>query len=213
MKGYRLSIIRHGRTEANSDGRYIGITDIPLSEEGKEELREKYEDNDYPKVQKVYSSPLIRCTQTAEIMFPDRHISTVFDLREMDLGDYDGKYISQLVKEKDFAEWLKGKNGIVPPNGESLEEMIKRTFAALQEILSDMMQEGLTHCAVVTHAGIMMNMLSCFGLPKMRPMEFASEVGEGYEILITPQMWMNSGVFEIMGKIPYTAEFDDGYDF
>ena len=213
MRAYRLSIIRHGRTDANADGRYIGITDIPLSEEGKQELREKYEDNDYPHVQKVYSSPLIRCTQTAEIMFPDRHLSAIFNLREMDFGDFEGKYVKDLVKNPIFADWLKGKKGVVPPNGESMQQMIERTYAALQEILADMMNEGLTHCAVVTHAGIMMNMLSCFGLPKMKPMDFACEVGEGYEIVITPQMWMNSQAFEIMGKVPYTAEFDDGYDF
>lgn len=213
MRAYRLSIIRHGRTEANADGRYIGITDIPLSEEGKQELREKYEDNDYPRVQKVYSSPLIRCTQTAEIMFPDRHLSTIFNLREMNFGDFEGKYVKDLVEDPVFADWLKGKKGVVPPNGESMQQMIERTYAALQEILADMMKEGLTHCAVVTHAGIMMNMLSCFGLPKLQPMDFACEVGEGYEIVITPQMWMNSQAFEIMGKVPYTAEFDDGYDF
>ena len=40
MKGYRISILRHGKTAANEDGIYIGKTDFPLSEAGKEELRE-----------------------------------------------------------------------------------------------------------------------------------------------------------------------------
>ena len=213
MKGYRLSIIRHGRTEANANGTYIGVTDLPLSDEGKEEIKEKFESNDYPKVQKVYSSPLLRCTETAEIIFPDRELEVIDDLREMDFGDFEGISVSDLVELEAYKEWLKGGMDNSPPNGESLREMIMRSFNALQEILKDMMKEGLTHCGVVTHSGIIMNMLSCFGLPKMKPMEFATEVGEGYEIIITAQLWQMGNVFEILGKIPYTNEFDDGYDF
>ena len=71
MKGYRISILRHGKTAANEDGIYIGKTDLPLSEAGKEELRELYETHEYPKVQKVYTSPLERAVQSAEILFPD----------------------------------------------------------------------------------------------------------------------------------------------
>ena len=84
MKGYRISILRHGRTEANENGIYIGKTDLPLSEKGREELVEKYELHEYPKVQKVYSSPLERAVQSAEILFPDRELVVVDDLREMD---------------------------------------------------------------------------------------------------------------------------------
>ncbi|MEG0614429.1 MAG: phosphoglycerate mutase family protein, partial [Oscillospiraceae bacterium] len=48
MKGYRLSILRHGHTSANNDGRYIGSTDLPLSDEGREELVNKFNVSDYP---------------------------------------------------------------------------------------------------------------------------------------------------------------------
>ena len=213
MKGYRLSIIRHGKTEANDNGTYIGITDLPLSDEGKEELQNKYDTNDYPKVQKIYSSPLLRCTQTADIIFPDRELEIIDDLREMDFGDFEGLSVDDLIDLEAYKTWLKGGMDNSPPNGESLREMITRSYNALQEILADMMKEGLTHCGIVTHSGIIMNMLSCFGLPKMKPMEFATGVGEGYEIIITAQLWQIGNVFEILGKIPYTSEFDDGYDF
>ena len=213
MKGYRLSILRHGKTEANETGTYIGVTDLPLSEAGKTELIEKYDINDYPKVQKVYSSPLTRCVQSADILFPDRELEVVKNLREMNFGDFDGLSVPDLIDLEAYKEWLKGGMDNSPPGGESLREMILRSYKALQYILSDMMKEGLTHCGVVTHSGIIMNMLSCFGLPKMKPLEFASEAGEGYEILLTAQLWQMGGVFEILGKVPYTSEFDDGYDF
>lgn len=69
MKGYRIAFIRHGMTQANLDGRYIGTTDLPLCREGADQLYEKIEKYDYPSVQKVYTSPLKRC-QTDYIYTP-----------------------------------------------------------------------------------------------------------------------------------------------
>ena len=60
MTGYRLKIIRHGITQGNLDGKYIGITDMPLCSEGVNELYTKMEENDYGSVQKVFISPLKR---------------------------------------------------------------------------------------------------------------------------------------------------------
>ncbi|MGN0641851.1 MAG: histidine phosphatase family protein [Huintestinicola sp.] len=206
MKGYRISVLRHGHTEANEKGMYIGKTDLPLSEEGKQELREKYEMHEYPKVQRVYSSPLERAVQSAEILFPDREIVIADDLREMDFGGFEGLCVEDLIKLDSYKQWLKGGLDNAPPNGESMREVVLRCYAALNAIVLDMMKENLTHTGIVTHSGILMNMMSCFGLPKLKPMEFACEVGEGYEILITAQMWQNSNAFEILGKIPgYSA--------
>ena len=70
MKGYRISLIRHGLTEANEKGIYIGRTDLPLSAKGESELCSKMEEFEYPHVHRVYSSPLRRCTETADILFP-----------------------------------------------------------------------------------------------------------------------------------------------
>ena len=213
MRGYRLSIIRHGKTEANESARYIGITDLPLSENGKEELKEKAETNDYPRVQKVYSSPLKRCTETADILFKDRELMAVDGLREMDFGDFENQSVEDLIDLDCYKEWLKGGVDNAPLEGESIRQMVERSYNALNEIILDMMKEGLTHCAIVTHSGIIMNMLSCFGLPKMKPMEFACEAGEGFEIIVTAMLWQTGNVFEILGRIPYVSEFDDGYDF
>ena len=53
MKGYRISLIRHGRTEANDKGIYIGRTDYPLSQKGISELYNKLDEFEYPHVGKV----------------------------------------------------------------------------------------------------------------------------------------------------------------
>lgn len=202
MKGYHISIFRHGLTDANENGVYIGKTDLPLSDAGREALQDKFEQLEYPKVQRVYSSPLERAIQTAEIIFPDREIVIVDDLREMDFGVFEGLPAEELVHLDSFKKWLKGGLDNPPPNGETLRSMMLRCYSALNLMILDMMKEGFTHAGAVTHSGILMNMLSCFGLPKKKPMEFACEPGEGYEILVTAMMWQNGNTFEILGKVP-----------
>ena len=65
MKNYHISLIRHGRTEANDRGVYIGTTDYPLTDYGRNELIDKLDRFVYPRVERVYSSPLQRCTERA----------------------------------------------------------------------------------------------------------------------------------------------------
>ena len=59
MKGYRISLIRHGRTEANDKGIYIGRTDYPLSQKGISELYNKLDEFEYPHVGKFIA---VRCS-------------------------------------------------------------------------------------------------------------------------------------------------------
>lgn len=202
MKAYRLYILRHGRTNANSEGKYIGKTDLPLSEDGRDELCAKYRMYEYPKVERVYSSPLERAIMSAEIMFPDREIVIVDDLREMDFGVFEGVKAEDAVTLDSYKKWLRGGLDNPPPNGESLRNMLLRCYASLNAIIRNMMDDEVLRAGIMTHSGIMMNMLSCFGLPKMKAMEFMCGVGEGYEVLVTAQMWQQSGCFEILRKIP-----------
>lgn len=212
MKGYRISFIRHGMTKANETGIYIGSTDMPLSAKGAGELAAKMDEFDYPSVGRVYSSPLSRCTETAEILFPEIELITTDGLRELNLGEFEGKTVDELVKLDSYKAWLKGGKDTRPPKGESLEEMTARTFSALHNIITDMMSEGITHSAVITHAGIITNMLTCFGLPKYDPKYLQAKAGEGFDVLVTTQMWLNSQAFEILGYCPYDKIEDAEYE-
>ena len=60
MTGYRIHFIRHAITLANEEGRYIGITESPISERGRRELAQKMEQFTYPEVDKVYVSPRVK---------------------------------------------------------------------------------------------------------------------------------------------------------
>ena len=172
MKGYRISVIRHGRTAANDKGIYIGRTDYPLSDKGAAELAGKTDEFVYPKVARVYSSPLRRCIETAEILFPEVQLQTVENLMEMDLGKFDGKSADELVDKPEFKEWLKGGADCRPPEGESVQEVQLRIYKALREVILDMMQEDLLHCAMITHSGIIVHMLAGLACRKFRPRNY-----------------------------------------
>ncbi len=205
MKGYHLSLYRHGRTRANEEGIYIGTTDYSLTDEGCAELSGKSDRYEYPRVQRVYSSPLSRCTETAEILFPETELYIAEDLRELNFGIFEGKTAIELVGREDYRTWLKGgAPDVRPPEGESAGELCIRSYRALNRILMDMMENDFSHCAAITHAGVISNMLACFGIPKISAKELRCEPGEGFEILFTAQMWQQAQAFEILGLTPYS---------
>ena len=77
MKTFKLHLIRHGITAGNLQGLYIGSgTDIPLCDEGRAQLADLKERFEYPQVDTVFSSPLMRAVETANILFPNAAISS-----------------------------------------------------------------------------------------------------------------------------------------
>ena len=70
MKSYTIHLIRHGISQGNLLGQYIGVTDSPLSKEGKEQLKQLAEQNSYPYAQAYYTSPLSRCVDSLKLMSP-----------------------------------------------------------------------------------------------------------------------------------------------
>ena len=65
-----LYFIRHGATPGNEEHRYIGRTDEGLSETGKKLLQQKASEM-IMTPDLVLSSPMLRCRQSAQILFPD----------------------------------------------------------------------------------------------------------------------------------------------
>ncbi len=206
MRCYHISFFRHGQTKANETGMYIGTTDFPLTDKGRAELLDKTENFVYPKVECVYSSPLLRCTETAELLFPDNEIRLADEFSELHFGKYEGKTADELMAREDYHEWLKGGMDAKPPEGESVAELCVRTYRGLHRILMEMMQEDMRHVAVVTHMGVIANAMACFGLPKYDPKQIQCEPGEGFEVLMSAKMWQQSQAFEVLGLTPFLPE-------
>lgn len=201
MKNYTLYLIRHGITQGNLDGKYIGLTDLSLCDEGYAAINSLKMDDFYPDVQKVYSSPLLRCTETADIIYPNRYVKKVDNIAECDFGDFENKTPDELMENADYAEWLKGGFQAKAPNGESLEEFTLRCLDGLEEVFGDMMKDGVTQAAMITHGGVIMNLLANYGLPKGNPKDFACNQGEGFAISLSTFLWQKGPTFEILGRL------------
>ncbi len=209
MRNYHISLIRHGQTKANEEGRYIGTTDYALSNKGRSELYDLLDSYVYPKVERVYTSPLERCTETAEILFPDTEIVIAEDFAELHFGQFEGKTADELIHNPEYRQWLKGGMDAKPPEGESVSELCVRTYRGLHRILMEMMDQDFRHVAIITHAGVIANAIACFGLPKFDPKQIQCNPGEGFEIMLSAQMWQQSQAFEVLGLVPLLPEESD----
>ncbi len=209
MRNYHISLIRHGQTKANEEGRYIGTTDYTLSDKGRSELYDLLDSYVYPKIERVYTSPLERCTETAEILFPDTEIVVAEDFAELHFGQFEGKTADELIDNPAYRQWLKGGMDAKPPEGESVSELCVRTYRGLHRILMEMMEQDFRHVAIITHAGVIANAIACFGLPKFDPKQIQCNPGEGVEIMLSAQMWQQSQAFEVLGLVPLLPEESD----
>ncbi len=201
MKTYKIHLIRHGATDANILGKYIGCrTDTPLSPEGLTEIQMLKQSIEYPTVQRLYSSPMLRCKQTGAVLYPDKEIITVPNMTEYDFGDFDGKSARELEGNPDFVAWTSGKT-TAPPNGEDNTEFIQRICIGLNLIVNDMMQNNITESAVIMHGGAIMMLLGATAVPRKHTAEWTSDNGRGYSLLITPSLYHKSGIVEVFDII------------
>ena len=107
MKSYYIHFIRHGAISQTLKGRYIGVTDAPLSAEGEKELRRLDRELDYPYAKVVFTSPLKRCTKTAEILYPHIKPLVIDQLSECHFGEWENKTADELKSDDDFKEYMR----------------------------------------------------------------------------------------------------------
>ena len=156
MKSYTIHLIRHGITEGNLLGQYIGVTDSPLSQEGRERLLQQREAGGYPQAQAYYTSPLSRCRDTLHLLYPDAKPQVVEDFRECDFGEWEGKTADELKDDPAFARWMEQGETPTPPGGESSRQFIHRTCQAFETLVQELLKSGTTSAVVVAHGGTLM---------------------------------------------------------
>ena len=138
-----LYLVRHGRTEANANGRLQGRIDFPIDEVGRAQAAAVT--SVVPTVTRVICSPSLRARQTAEVFGVEPELDDRW--LEMDYGDFDGVPMADVPRDM-WAEWITNPN-FRPPGGESLQEMGDRVFAACDDLLE---AARATDIVVVSHA-------------------------------------------------------------
>ena len=201
MRTLKIHLIRHGATDANYDGRYIGCkTDLPLAPEGMNELRMLKDDIDYTEIERLYSSPMLRCRQTGAVLYPDFEPVMVEELKEYDFGSFENKTAAELESNPNFIPWTSGRLS-APPGGEDNSEFIKRICVGFNKIVLDMIEGGLTESAVIMHGGAIMMLLGVSAVPRSKPVEWTADNGRGYSVRVTPSLYHKSGVIEVYGIV------------
>ena len=197
MRTYKIHLIRYGLTEANIKGQYVGNrTDLPLCDEGADELKMLKDSVEYPDIECLYTSPLLRCRQTASILYPDTEYTVIDEFAEYDFGDFEGKTARELEKDENFTLWTSGKISS-PPGGESTNNFIKRLAMGLRFTVEDMMKKGVYNAAAIMHGGAIMMLLSSSAVPRRSSVEWQCENGRGYSVMITPSIYHSSGIIEV----------------
>ena len=121
MITYKIHLIRHGITDGNLQGKYIGVTDLPLSPDGVNELLGLKGLIEYPNVKKVYTSPLLRARQSANIIFGDTEQMAVENLKEFDFGIFENKTAAELENTPEYKDFISGKISALPEGEDSAE--------------------------------------------------------------------------------------------
>jgi broad specificity phosphatase PhoE/2'-5' RNA ligase len=133
-----IYIVRHGLTSLNEEDRLRGWLDVELSDEGKKQAKHIAKFFKDIKIDKIFSSDLIRAVQTAE---PISEISKVEiqktpNLRPINFGELQGKLIKDVEPEMEKIQEI-WKNNLNEPayNGESFLDFQNRNITIFEEIL------------------------------------------------------------------------------
>ena len=150
-----LFLLRHGPTEWAAARRLQGRSDIPLSAAGRSVV-ETWRLPDRAVRCAWLSSPLCRCTETAEILYrryhPTRAARTEPRLTEMSFGEWEGRTLTELrsIHGPVMTEWEGRGLDFHAPGGESPRDVQNRLQPWLEELIAD---EG--DILAITHKGVM----------------------------------------------------------
>ncbi len=147
-----LILARHGETDSHRANRFQGHADPPLNELGRTQSAELAETLAGEDIARVYTSPLRRARETAEIVAArlGLEVAPVEALREIDVGSWSGLTRDEIAERfpEAYARWLDGGRGF--DDGETYEALAERVVPALR-LLAAQHEDDVV--LVVTHGG------------------------------------------------------------
>lgn len=157
----RVFLVRHGATVLNAEDRFAGATDVALSDEGREQARRLAERLGQEEISAIYSSPLGRTVETAQILaVPHQLEIQVRDgLREINHGRWE-QMTRREVEHKfpeEAAEWEKDPYTFAPQGGESGLAVTARALPVLIDLVRHHSGENFL---VVSHKATIRLLLS-----------------------------------------------------
>ena len=150
-----IYLVRHGETTWNALGKFQGVKDIPLSENGitqAEFLKERFDGN----FDVVYTSPLERAYKTAQIISSAKETQPIVyqNLKEINFGDWEGLTIKEIreIYPKEFDSWKYDKENGYLVNGEKSLKLASQR--ATNSVLDIAKKNKGKKIIIVAHGGI-----------------------------------------------------------
>jgi len=175
-----IYLLRHGEIVHSDEKRYIGQTDVPLSEKGRDQATWWKKELSQIPFESVYSSDLIRALDTAKCVanIPDSRIHVMSQLREISLGDWEGEPMENIKTRFPDAWEERGRHmdNFQIPNGESFLDLHARVIPVFKHIASG----ASGNILMVAHAGV--NRIILCHLLK-RPIRGLFNIPQGYGAL------------------------------
>ncbi|MES2308501.1 MAG: histidine phosphatase family protein [Verrucomicrobiota bacterium] len=161
MNPTRIFLIRHGATTLTAEDRFAGATDVPLSDDGRNQVRRLSERLSNEKISSIWASPLSRTIETAEILAKPHglKVNPCADLREISHGHWE--QLTRKEVEVSFPEeataWDEDPYTFAPTGGES---GLAVTARALPALLSIVQQHEGENVLVISHKATIRLLLS-----------------------------------------------------
>ena len=153
----RICVVRHGETDWNIAGILQGWLDVELNERGREQAREMAATFAAWGFTRVYTSPLRRSLETAEIIAAQLRLPAPTPhagLKERNFGDVQGIPKAELAEQNPllFQQILKRNPACSFTQGEEMEEFARRVLDAVMDIAGNNRGERIL---VITHGWTM----------------------------------------------------------
>ncbi len=135
----KILIVRHGQSLGNAVRRFLGHTDLDLSELGYVQAQRTADFLADVTVSAVYSSPLIRAMNTAAPHAKMRGLDVIpaCELKEMHAGEWENLYVSEIIErfgDMYHGPWTKEFGVFTIPGGESCESVANRFYGKILDI-------------------------------------------------------------------------------
>lgn len=158
----KLYMIRHGETAWNKERKLQGHADIPLNENGRTLAAVTGKALADISFDYVFSSPLKRAVETAELVLNGRKIPIRTDerIQEIGFGEYEGICINDESADPEFEKFFVAPEQYKPPKGgETLAHVRERTGAFLKELAENPEYQDKT-ILIATHGAAMKGLIT-----------------------------------------------------
>ena len=193
----KILFLRHGETKGNREKRYVGQrSDEGLTDKTKEQLRMAASgrmEEIYIRcreISKIITSPMARCVETADLLFPQEKFLEVHRileeaLTECDFGQFEYKNYMELKGDPQYQRFLDsgGMDGF--PGGERILDFKRRCAGAVGELVREELharpgcREG-ENLVFVVHGGVIMAVMEAFARPARGYFSWQVKNGAGY---------------------------------